>query len=112
MNDCNFNLKSSGIIFLGKLLISWINPFIDKALFPYINSLQSMLLTWIVHIHFYSFYTSIVRDNFIPFLAFIKSFVGSCFPSTFIASSIVEILSVYNPTDKVFYVFVNLLDFN
>lgn len=51
-------------------------------------------------------------STFIPFLAFIKSFVESCFPSIFIASSIVEILSVYNPTDKVFYVFVNLLDFN
>ena len=51
-------------------------------------------------------------STFIPFLAFIRSFVGSCFPSTLIASNIVEILSVYNPTDKVFYVFVNLLDFN
>ena len=109
MNDCSFNLKSSGIIFLGKLLISWINHFIDKALFPYINSKafsnDESSICSLSDI-------GLIPLNFIPFLAFIKSFVGSCFPSTFIASSIVEILSVYNPTDKVFYVFVNLLDFN
>ena len=46
-------------------------------------------------------------STFVPFLAFIKSFVESCFSSTFIASSIVEILSVYNPTDKIWPYFMS-----